>query len=526
MKRALVILAVLAGSSAIVLATTGAGGTNDSRHYTVELDTAFGLVTGADLKIAGVRAGKIQKLRLDRRTQHALVDFSVDKTGFGSLRTDTFCETRPQSLIGEYFIDCRPGTAPTELKDGATIPISQTASTIAPDLVGDLMRRPYRERFRILLSELGLGVGARADQLNDAIRRASPALRETDKVLKILGDQNQVIARLITDADTVLYDLAGNRKDVSRWVSETANTSAISAERQRDIAAGLHKLPAFLAELEPTMAELGRAADAQTPTLSDLNASAGQLQHFFTSLKPFTDSTRVNLRSLAAAAKQGDPAVKAAQPLVKELSNFSTNTPELANNLNIVLHDLDDRSRAIEKDPQSPGGQGFTGFEALMRYVFNQAMAINIYDAHGWMLKANVFVSECSDYQNAESYHEKIAADPDFEKRCGSRLGPYQPGLFQPDPTKPATQAKKKKTKKAGKDKQSEQPAAAVPTPDAQEKKPDVPKPVLPDVGQTIQNLLDNLPGGVKLPDVDTGLGGVVPDRTSQGALLDFLLAP
>src|SRR3712207_4993140 len=82
MRRALLVILVLAAAGAFVLTNTGAGGENDSRRFTVELDNAFGLVKGADLKIAGVRAGSIEKLRLDRRTRHALVDFKVDKTGF------------------------------------------------------------------------------------------------------------------------------------------------------------------------------------------------------------------------------------------------------------------------------------------------------------------------------------------------------------------------------------------------------------------------------------------------------------
>ena len=49
------------------------------------------------------------------------------------------------------------------------------------------MRRPYRERLRIILDELGAGVAGRADDLNETIRRASPALRETDRVLDVLG---------------------------------------------------------------------------------------------------------------------------------------------------------------------------------------------------------------------------------------------------------------------------------------------------------------------------------------------------
>jgi ABC-type transporter Mla subunit MlaD len=538
MRRALALVAVLAAAAAFALTSAGAGGGSGAPHFTVAFDNAFGLVEGADLKIAGVRAGKITKLRLDRRTRHALVDFEVAKTGFGSLREDVFCESRPQSLIGEYFVDCRPGTSPKQLPDGATIPVTRTASTIPADLVNDIMRRPYRERLRIILSELGLGVGARADQLNEAIRRASPALRETDKVLGVLGRQNLVLRNLVTDADAVLRDMAGNRADVGRWITDTGKTASASAERRQDIAAGLRKLPAFLAELQPTMAELGRAADAQTPTLVDLNASAGRLEHFFTTLKPFTDSTHANLRSLAGAAKEGGPAVRAARPLVAELNRFSQNTPELASNLRITLSDLNDRGRAIEKDPRSPGGQGYTGFEAILQYVYDQAMAINVYDDHGYMLKANIFHSECSEYQNAESLTAKMKQDPEFYKRCASILGPTQLGILQADPTKPAEKPAQKKKKRAAKrHKAADRPADA--PKDEAPRDTGVRPPI--DLGQTIDDLLGGklpqlLPqvpgvtgvaGGIQeLAGSAAGTAGTADGRDAQQALLDYLLSP
>jgi len=185
-------------------------------QYTVELDNAFGLVGGADLKVAGVRAGKIKKLRVDQKTHRALVDVEINKPGFGSLRKDVFCVTRPQSLIGEYYIDCTPGKSPQELKSGSTIPVSHTASTIPFDLVANVLRRPYRERLSIILSELGVGVAGRASEISDVVHRASPALRETDAVLEKLARQNTTLKQLVTNADRVIGDLSANRKDVGR----------------------------------------------------------------------------------------------------------------------------------------------------------------------------------------------------------------------------------------------------------------------------------------------------------------------
>jgi ABC-type transporter Mla subunit MlaD len=213
-----VLLLAIVGAGALYLLTRD---TPENPKFTVELDNAFGLVEGADLKIAGVRAGTIKKLRLDRETHRALVDFEITKAGFGSLRKDVFCESRPQSLIGEYFIDCRPGQDREKLESGATIPVEQTASTIPLDLVNNVLRRPYRERLAIILDELGVGVAGRAEDINDVVRRASPALRETDKVLAKLASQNETLQQLVSDADRVIGDLAGNKRDVGRWVVET-----------------------------------------------------------------------------------------------------------------------------------------------------------------------------------------------------------------------------------------------------------------------------------------------------------------
>jgi virulence factor Mce-like protein len=431
----LLIVLVIAGAcgAAALVATKGTG--DGAPRYTVELDNAFGIVEGADVKVAGVRAGRVTAMRVDMRSKRALVDFEIDQDGFGSLRADAFCESRPQSLIGEYFIDCRPGTDERVLEDGGTIPVEQTASTIPIDLINNIMRRPYRERLGIILDELGAGVGARAPQIQETVRRAVPALRETDRVLAILAEQNRVLADLVANADTVVGDLAGNRRDVGRWVSETRQTASATAERRAELAASLRRLPGFLRELRPTLAKLGAAADAQAPALEDLDASAGQLERLFENLEPFSEATRDSMRSLAELAEDGRPALLAAKPTIAELNRFSARTPELAGNLAIVLDDLDDRGRAVERDPRSPGGHGYTGFEALLQYVFDQTMAINAFDSNGYMLKVNLFLSKCSDYQNVQSLREEMKKDPAFYRDCAAILGPNQPGITQPDPS-------------------------------------------------------------------------------------------
>jgi ABC-type transporter Mla subunit MlaD len=457
-RRILIVCVALAAAVAAATAAAGTGGgppRERGNTFTVELDNAFGLTEGADVKVAGVRAGQITGMRVDPKTTHALIDITITEQGFGSLREDAFCESRPQSLIGEYFVDCRPGTSARKLAPGARIGIAHTASTIPADLIGDVMRRPYRERLRIIVDELGGGVGGRAGDLNDAIRRAVPALRQTDQVLAILARQNRTLAELTTNADRVIGDLAANRKDVGRFVTQTRRTAAASAERRAEIAASLRRLPGLLHELTPTMASLGQAADAQTPALQDLDASATQLTRLFENVPPFSKATRTGLRTLADASRKGRPAMRAAAPTIAQLGQATAHMPELANNLAIVLAHLGDRRFAVEKDPRSPGGKGYTGLEAILQYVFDQSMAINIYDANTHMLKVDLFASKCSDYQNLESLKAEMRKDPSFFSDCAAVLGPNLPGITQPDPTAskaPARTTNKAKPKSSSRD--------------------------------------------------------------------------
>jgi phospholipid/cholesterol/gamma-HCH transport system substrate-binding protein len=434
MRRiALSVFLLLAGGAFFLFAGGASEGPKKPRYW-VELDNAFGLIKGGDLKVAGVRAGKVVDLKLDKKTNHALVQVQVNDTGFGSLRSDVFCESRPQSLIGEYFVDCLPGTANQSLKEGTTIPISHTGSTVAPDLVNDIMRKPYRERLRIILSELGAGVAGNAQNLNDAIRRANPALRETDKVLKILGRQSKVLGELAENSDAVVTDLANNRVDVQRWVEEAKDTSVASAERRDDIAAGFRRLPGFLEQLKPTMAALGDLADEQTPALRDLNASAEQLNTFFKQLTPFSEASRPAFKKLGSAARAGDDAVKKARETVTILRQFTTGAPELAKNLAIILEHLDSTDFIPQKDPRSktiPPGRGYTGLEALLSYVYDQVLSVNVYDAHVHILKVSLIPgSPCAPYTDAE----QAKADKALVDQCSSTLGPNQPGINYPDP--------------------------------------------------------------------------------------------
>ena len=429
MRRLLSIAVVLVAAAAALAAGSSDEGGREGKRYYVQLNNAFGMVEDGDVRIAGTNAGKVKGIELDQRTLKALVEIELTEPGYGTLRRDAECETRPQSPLGEYYIDCRTGTHPRELPDGARI--TNTASTIPPDLIANIMRRPYRERFRLILAELGAGLAGRPEALNDAIRRAVPALRQSSSLLAILADHNRVIERMVRDADRVVGKLADNRRNVGRFVAEAEDTASASAERAEDLQQNWQTLPGFLTELTPTMAKLEEAAREQRPVLVDLSASSPELTRFLDLSAEFSDASRPALRALADAAPVGEEAVRAAQPRIRELGDYAAPNVDLANNLAITLEDFDDPRRAVEPHPLSPGGKGFSGTQALLQYIFTQTIQSNAFDQTGHLSRVSLVQSKCAPLVNAEDYKRREAELKD----CRAWLGPNQPGITTPDPT-------------------------------------------------------------------------------------------
>jgi ABC-type transporter Mla subunit MlaD len=550
MRRVLPAL-IVAGACAAAVALTGASGDGSSKgkSYWLEFDNSFGLVEGGDVKVGNVRAGQTTEFKVDAPDDEratALVRVEITEPGFDSFRTDAECRIRPQSLIGEYYVDCEPGSAPEELADGDRVDVGNTSSVVPEDLLRNVMRRPYRERLRLILAELGTGLAGRPADLQEVLKRAHPGLRETSEVLEILGDQNRVIKDFITDSDTVIAELEAKKKDVARWVVEAGETAEITASRREALARQFELFPTFLDELKPTMASLEHLTDEQTPLLRDLQKAAPHLEKTFTELGPFAEASRPSFRSLAETARVGRRALDESQEEIAELRKLAADAPELAKPLRQFLESIDDRRRAHEYDVRAPQSDppapdkthcaddskcGFTGMESLLNYVYWQTLAVNPFDELGHLLRFTVTEgAPCSHSFTGGDYEE----EKELYETCNSWLGPDQPGLTSPDPTEDgpgATAAARAADRGVGVDPGSSDHGAGQPEapPIPGQKDWSMPEFALP---PSLQSLLDTLrprlPDRPTLPDArklrdDLPRGA---DQVRPEALLDYLLAP
>ena len=92
-----------------VVDATGEEDRGDDYFVRAIFDNASSLVQGEDVKIAGAAVGVVDSLEVAPGKKAAVI-LRIDNKDFTPWHQDASCMIRPQSLIGEKFVECKPGT--------------------------------------------------------------------------------------------------------------------------------------------------------------------------------------------------------------------------------------------------------------------------------------------------------------------------------------------------------------------------------------------------------------------------------
>ena len=409
MRRIVAITTAVLGLCLLVLLPgavgSGSGGTYEVRGI---FDTGAFIVPGEEVRIAGATVGTVKSVDVSRTDEivsleggphavpgKAVVVMSIDDSGFKDFRQDASCLIRPQSLIGERYVDCTPtqprapgSPPPPELQKigddqrGAgeyLLPLENNGTTVDLDLIQNIQRIPYRDRFRLILNDLGAGLAARGHDLGEVIDRANPALRQTDRVLNILAQQSRQLASLASNGDTDLEPLARNRANVTSFLRNAAIAGQATAERGGDLEQGLQKLPRTLHQVRLTMGKLKDFADQGTPLFADLKLSGKNISRATQDLAPFARAGIPALTTLGDAVQSAGPKLVASDGLLSDLAATGQSAVPVGNNLSSLL------------DTFTKTG----GFQNLADFIYYTSGAINGFDSFGHFLRTNVQVTSC-----------------------------------------------------------------------------------------------------------------------------------
>jgi phospholipid/cholesterol/gamma-HCH transport system substrate-binding protein len=286
---------VLAAIFLLVLSLVLVGGMNVFQKpvstYTMRTKFAGGMETGAPVRYAGIRVGRVERASLDSKDPtRAVVVFSVDPET--PIRADSTAQVSSLGLLGEYYVEISPGTLEGErLPSGSEIPTKESMEW----------------------TELVNRFGAATEEVQGLVTDARARVTEVlDNIKDLTGEENRdrvrsVLLRMdqiLTDArprvktvltnfesssakiDTFLDDIKGTREQLDQLL---ANWGQLAGNDDAEMEKTLRKLRDTLARAEGAMEEVQRLLVANREhldiTLENLQVSSENIRELSDTLK-------------------------------------------------------------------------------------------------------------------------------------------------------------------------------------------------------------------------------------------------
>jgi len=417
MRKNVVIGAVVAAIVVVVVLLASGSGSGSGYVVRAIFDNGGFMVKGEQVRIAGANVGEIESVGVtlpgevdsyeggkeQKIAGKAVIVMKITDPGFQDFRSDASCLIRPQSLIGEKFVDCNPtiprapGSPPApplkKIPSGQPgagqylLPLENNSTSVDPDLINDINKLPYAQRFRLIFNELGAGLAGRGSDIEAAVKRANPVLRDVTRLIGKLNSQRDRLVQLASDSEKILGPLSRERAHFAGFFTNAGAAAQASSERGADLEASLRKFPAFLREFRLTMRSLQGFSDAAAPVFTDLGKAAPSFTEATRELTPFSAASTVALKSLGATGEIAGPTLRAADPIVIKTRDLAQSGASPTTKLAKFLGSVNESK----------------GWDHLVDLIYNGAASTNGFDKYGHFLRSIVSLTNCLEYEIRES---------------------------------------------------------------------------------------------------------------------------
>ncbi len=274
--------------------------------YTAAFTEASGLKANEDVRIAGVKVGKVHSVGLEG--DHVKVDFKLS----GGVHFGTLSQVRIKlsTILGSHYLDVQPvGTGRQsphrEIPTSRTMPSYEVVPALQ-DLSGQLQKidskrlatafdalsttlRGSPENVRAALAGLrkvSRSIASRDDSLSDL-------LRHTNNVTRLLGDRSGDLAALVSDGGLLLHEIdtrrAAIRSLLTGTISLSQQISGTVQENQATLHPALTRLHQVVGILERNQGNLDKAVRVLGPfvaTSADATSSGRWFDGYLQNLVP------------------------------------------------------------------------------------------------------------------------------------------------------------------------------------------------------------------------------------------------
>ncbi|MGN6577731.1 MAG: MCE family protein, partial [Nocardioides sp.] len=252
--------------------------------YYAAFSEAAGLKANDEVRIAGVRVGKVKSV--DLAGDHVRVQFLVDSgVDFGR---QTAAAIKVKTLLGAMYLSLQP-SGEGQLAENTEIPVSRTTSPYdvvdafsglastseridtdqlakALNTMAELTKNTPEEFQAALrgMSDLSQNIAARDEQLNTL-------LTNMRKVSGVLGDRRGDLVTLMRDGDKLFRALAARRESVHNLLTATSQLSVELTKLVRSTRA----------DLKPALNHLDGVVDVLRKNQENLDNSLRLMAPFY-----------------------------------------------------------------------------------------------------------------------------------------------------------------------------------------------------------------------------------------------------
>ena len=239
--------------------------------YYAAFDEAGGLEADDEVRIAGVRVGKVEDVEL--AGDHVRVRFRIeDDAEFGQ---ESAAAIKVKTLLGSMFLAIEPA-GDGQMDEGYEIPVDRTTSPfdvveafsglaetsekIDTDRLAESMTtfadltRNTPQEFRAALD----GVSALSSNVAEKNEQINTLLQNLEKVSGVLDERDEDIIALMRDADVLFRALVQRREAIHRLL---VSTSKLSVELTALVRQSREDLAPALANLESVVQVLNKNED-------------------------------------------------------------------------------------------------------------------------------------------------------------------------------------------------------------------------------------------------------------------------
>lgn len=247
-------------------------------EYQAEFTDAAGLVSGEEVRVAGIKVGTVTGIRLGSgKPARVVVTFTVKGVDLGR---STKAGIEVKTLLGQHYLGVTP-LGSGKLDKGGLIPLARTSTPVnivpvfqqltttsedintaevakAFDVLSTTLTRTAPEMTQTLrgLSRLSHSVTVRDAEIRELFLR-------TSQVSGVVADRDRDIAQLLTDTNTVLAELDRRRETITSIIDGTVSLarelSGLVKDNRATLAPALAKLNGVLAVLRSNRANLDSA---------------------------------------------------------------------------------------------------------------------------------------------------------------------------------------------------------------------------------------------------------------------------